>query len=760
MLQKFSYIKENNYNTRGMDKKEAIKIDYKKILEKIFTPANIILYIIAFAISRVSFLDDMNPFGMAFLAAAYVNNIPIFGVWIFVGISLILTFGKAITLSYILQSIVFVGLLVIFKSRILDEKEEVGIKLFLSILLVGFVSNTGKIFLLYDTLLIIMNAICTVIFYVIFSKAIPVVHNRNQRSFFNKEELVGASILIAISISALGEISIFNFSLRTVLSILVVLILGWKNGALAGTTAGLSIGVILAVMGIGDTGLIASYAFSGLVAGIFRRFGKAGVAIGFVFGNIILTFVDNNSIQPIIAIKEILIASVGLLAIPKVIETKIENAIGMERALPDGSAKSLGKVEDTIYALNSMSEVINDMSNNFAEVVATTTCEINTKLLEDLFEAIEKKTCSNCNYNKECMKMMIMQDERYMYKIIDILIQNDEITENDLKEIFEGNICYNTENLLLIINSQYQIYKLNNVWQKKVEENREIALNQLKGVSKAINTITNNLKVEDKEDLFELKLKIRKELELKNVKIKDITLVKETNKYIANLYLPSCEKGSQCKTYTIENILTSVLGEKMVSTKNNCAINLGSEICIQKYVSKGIYKINLGISRTTKNRSMVSGDSHCFMELEDGKFLIALSDGMGSGPKAECNSKLAIKMLERMLESGFDKCTALELINSSLALRADEETFSTIDMSVIDLYDGNIEFVKLSACPTYIKNNKGVELVQSVSLPVGILKDVDINLYDKKLRIWRYSCNGYRWNNRIKRRYRKKGIMA
>ena len=266
--------------------------------------------------------------------------------------------------------------------------------------------------------------------------------------------------------------------------------------------------------------------------------------------------------------------------------------------------------------------------------------------------------------------------------------------------------------------------------------------------------------MEDKEDLYELKLKIRKELELKNVKIKDITLVKENNKYIANLYLPSCEKGSQCKTYTIENILTSVLGEKMVSTKNNCAINLGSEICIQKYVSKGIYKINLGISRTTKNRSMVSGDSHCFMELEDGKFLIALSDGMGSGPKAECNSKLAIKMLERMLESGFDKCTALELINSSLALRADEETFSTIDMSVIDLYDGNIEFVKLSACPTYIKNNKGVELVQSVSLPVGILKDVDINLYDKKLRIWRYSCNGYRWNNRIKRRYRKKGIMA
>lgn len=105
----------------------------------------------------------------------------------------------------------------------------------------------------------------------------------------------------------------------------------------------------------------------------------------------------------------------------------------------------------------------------------------------------------------------------------------------------------------------------------------------------------------------------------------------------------------------------------------------------------------------------------------------------GHGPKAECNSKLAIQMLERMLASGFNKKTALELINSMMLLKNDDDNFSTIDMSVIDLYNGNIEFVKLSACPTYIKNKKGVQIVNSVSLPVGILKDVDIDLYDKNL---------------------------
>ena len=103
------------------------------------------------------------------------------------------------------------------------------------------------------------------------------------------------------------------------------------------------------------------------------------------------------------------------------------------------------------------------------------------------------------------------------------------------------------------------------------------------------------------------------------------------------------------------------------------------------------------------------------------------------GPKAQCNSKLAIQTLERMLSSGFNKKTAIELINSMMLIKNDEDNFSTMDMSVIDLYNGNIEFVKLSACPTYIKNKKGVQIVNSVSLPVGILKDVEIDLYDKNL---------------------------
>ena len=74
----------------------------------------------------------------------------------------------------------------------------------------------------------------------------------------------------------------------------------------------------------------------------------------------------------------------------------------------------------------------------------------------------------------------------------------------------------------------------------------------------------------------------------------------------------------------------------------------------------------LGIANVQKAGNEVSGDSIINTRLKDGKYLVAISDGMGAGEKAKESSKQALKMLENLLMSGFDKETSLELINTSL----------------------------------------------------------------------------------------------
>jgi len=55
------------------------------------------------------------------------------------------------------------------------------------------------------------------------------------------------------------------------------------------------------------------------------------------------------------------------------------------------------------------------------------------------------------------------------------------------------------------------------------------------------------------------------------------------------------------------------------------------------------------------------------------------------GQSAKRSSSTVIKMLDRLLTSGFDKDVSIGLINSAINLNSTRETFATIDISVLDL---------------------------------------------------------------------------
>lgn len=114
--------------------------------------------------------------------------------------------------------------------------------------------------------------------------------------------------------------------------------------------------------------------------------------------------------------------------------------------------------------------------------------------------------------------------------------------------------------------------------------------------------------------------------------------------------------------------------------------------------------------------------------------MLAISDGMGTGQKAKKSSSTVIQMLKRLLTTGFDNDISIGLINSAVNLNSNEETYATIDISIVDLSNGNIEFVKNGACPTFIKSEKKVEVIKAVSFPAGVFDKIDLVVYDKDLK--------------------------
>ena len=209
-----------------------------------------------------------------------------------------------------------------------NEKIKLGKRIFFASLIVNVIKVFIKQFLIYDLLVAITVSMVVYIFYKIFVNALGLITNYNEKMAFSIEEVLASSLLASIALCALQDIQILGFSIRNVLSIFIVLVLGWKNGILVGTTAGATIGVTLGIIANSEPMVVASYAISGMIAGILNRFGKIGVICGFVLGNVVLSYVSNGLISNLIVFKEILIAGVALLAVPRNINLKIENFIG------------------------------------------------------------------------------------------------------------------------------------------------------------------------------------------------------------------------------------------------------------------------------------------------------------------------------------------------------------------------------------------------------------------------------------------------
>ena len=721
----------------------------KEILKNLINIKNIIIYIIAFMISTIGMGQEVSPFSIAIVAASLAGGVPAIMVVVAGLIGNFIGVGAIGALNYILIILMLLITMCIKPPKENDQYKNEQIQIsghvFISILLVMIAKLILTRFTVADMLLHVTLAIFSVVFYKIFVNSLVVIQDITEKNAFSIEEVIGASLLVSIAFSAFGDFSILGLSIRNILSILIVLILGWKNGVLVGATAGVTIGVTLGIIAQSEPMVVAVYALSGMIAGLLNRFGKIGVIVGFLAGNGILLYASKGTATDLVVFKEALIASLGLLAIPKWAGINIEELVKSDNMLPEYNKRGLEQSKETIDQLNMVSETIKDIASTYQEKNDTNMYFKNrqafiTELLNNL-DGLEE----NMLYDD-----MTQTESKIVNELFDILLDKQEIDREDLLKTFAkfNNyiVQYNDEKIskkmnndieqiVKAVNYAYKISKSNFIWEEKVKSNKKNVQAQLDGVSKAISSIAVKMEKEinQEKDFDEEKNKVIKALEVKDILVDGIDINKKDNRYFIDVYLQEDSKISENADFDkIQKVLEKSLNEKLMRNEVKIKKQNKQGKRIISFLSADKYVIQIGQATKIKNDSPVSGDSLLQIRLNDGKYLVALSDGMGTGPDARKSSQIAIKMLERLLMSGFDKDTSIDLINTTI-MNANEEIFATLDIAIVDLYNGKIEFIKNGACPTYVKNKKKVQIVKSLSLPAGILNNINLTTYDKDI---------------------------
>ncbi len=725
-------------NTVDDDSLKENKINL--LLKELFKPHNIIIYIITFLVSMVEIRNEILPFGLAIVAACMGSTIPIFMVYVVSIISVAIFHGMAGCSSYFYTSLIFFLLIFMFKPKVFDydrnEVFKVGTRLFFSSFIYFVLKNIKGTFLASDVFFGFIISALTYTFYKIFVNGIVVIRDITKKRAFTVEEVIAASILLAISFSVFKDIRIFELSIVNIFVVFLIMVLGWKNGIIIGGTSGLALGATLTLIGNINSFQLLIFLVSGILAGLLSKLGKIGVIGGFALVIALLTYLNNGNEIIINYLKEIFVATIGLIIVPSNFKIAIEELISKEKLLGNLGEHRLNYYEEIKEKISAVAQTITDMNNNFFIKNNEETDNMNKEVyVENFLDLLE-------DYSNNIFYEDLVNNESLIGDFFESLVKEDVITEKETLEIFRKYNNYillrdqklkdDLQEIIKIANRTYKELQFNQLKVKVKKEEAKKLENELKNVSNIITNISTNSKEnndfnkKEKEIITLLKGKM---YQIKTVKVDML----KNGKYVVELKFETSDNLRDRNIVSnIEGLISKSLGTKVEFQKDKK--NVSNSDYVQVYSSEDRFALQVGSSKISKDgNGGISGDSNLTMRLNDGKYLLAISDGMGSGEKAKKASKFVINSLNTLLSKGFEQDETIKLINSELNFNKDSEMYATVDMSILDLYKGNILISKNGGCNTYIKSKKGVKVYSGKNLPVGIVEDAGLELQEAEL---------------------------
>ncbi|TDT50301.1 stage II sporulation protein E [Fonticella tunisiensis] len=691
---------------------------------KLFTLQHMLLYISVFFAARVFMLRSMSPFGIAFFTA-------VFGV-----------LEKKV--AFITGLIAIAGYLSSYHGY--HTAAQIGVGAILMIMMfafngknrvykmsaLAFISNlTLNIILgmkfdpdgvvLYDIIVMILESVIIVASSYIFTYAVPLYFQNKKRKILSKEELVCLSLIFAMIISGMPKIEYNGLSLGNMIALFLVLASGYTEGPTVGAASGAILGILSSISDFTMPVSLGIYAFCGLISGIFKHMGKFITAFSFILAGTLLSFYTAELFNIETIYLDTLIPALLFVVIP---QSKYERLV----LLIDGDKRSIElqksyieRVKDVMgLKLAGISNTLSGLSEILEEKIDN---ELARKAeINGLVEKLADKVCAQCDSRDLCWKRELYYTYDSFVELLRLLERSGRITTSELPESLRRK-CIRPNELIKQANHIFEIFKINNRWKKKLINSKVIVADQIRGISNLINSMMEEAatSMEFKNDIEE---EIAVALDRKGLEFDDVLAIKNPrNKYEVTIYRCPCS-GQQVCTKDFVNVISKTLGVRMIRDKSNCKISNDASLCQFRLVEAENYNVVTSVSKMAKEN--ISGDSYSCVNLGEGRYMLALSDGMGSGAAASIESNATITLLEKFMEAGFERNTAIKAINSVLVLRSSEESFATIDMGLIDLYSGIGEFIKIGSGPTFIKSGMEVDVIKSTSLPVGILDEVDI----------------------------------
>ena len=693
--------------TKNFNLKEKLKLssEAKMVLTEI------LVFVLGFVLMSTKFIFGIYPFGLAYLCS--LRKYTLFGffgcllslIFLLNGdivylIALIGTLALRIASSLIHKNdkhIIYLGEKV--KNAAFDNIfcENIEVRVSISVISafgIGLYRVISTSYSYYEIFVLVFFSILAGIL----TYALSVGGDRSLLSY---------GVIVFALIYRLGDFTIFSLDVSIILSYFVVLYLSRYLGSVKSGAYGLILGLCV------SPSLAPIFSIFGLVSGLLWNTSYylailCGAVLSVGYSVFVGGYTSLITVTPSVIFVSLLIYPLlkfKMLPVPNFVKNATQVSKPIEAVmLEKADIKDRKALLSLSNALKEISLIINKSSQK-----EKSPSRVN---LHSLCVTECEAFCYNCPKHFICWQNDIGETEENLNRLSKDLFVGGSVSKNTVTEKFLHR-CPHIEKI---------IESINNSTREKLENS--VKNNKLEASSKDFERISHILSgvIESQENERYVDKHLSERLRYHLAKIglifEDALVTGKSSKEIiitgVNIERSKCSR-EQLKR-EIENMICASIGD-IIFEENN-----GEWRAIAR--TQNIYEIQNYSHSVAKNGEEINGDSYLTFDGTYGKRYSVICDGMGSGENAKDASSICVSFLKEILSVISDTECALTMLSDILRARG-LECSSTVDLMSFDLSTGKCSTIKCGASPTYIKRGDKVFKLQSKTMPLGILKELD-----------------------------------
>ncbi|MDO4540771.1 MAG: stage II sporulation protein E [Syntrophomonadaceae bacterium] len=706
-------------------------------LPLLFSARGLLLALTALILARALLLGELSPFVFAFLAA--------FG-WKDMRQRIMIAAGALIGFTTVMEGIFLqaniVALLALaisfqfLKFRPQQRWWVLSMTVFAVLLICkSALLMMGGVLTFYYGMVLVFESIIGAMLCFVLMQSRELLRRPRHIGGLQIEDIAALIILGVGLVLGLEGIVILGLSVSNMMCRLGILTAAFVWGSGAATMAGVMAGLIPSLSSNVFTQTLGMYAVSGLLAGLFRQFGRLGIMLGFLLGNLALSMFLPDSASVVTGLWESLVACALFLLVPESLRRRA--ALATPEHTGDVTVEALPVAPDapdrlmheaTRHKIHRLANVFDELGASFSGNVAEPRGLTNSACTAWLYDELAQGFCDGCSRHDRCWEEDAAAASQELLTIFRLTELNGEARFEDIPQNFKRR-CLRGRELVTTVNRLYEHLHMSEFWWGKIDESRRLLSRQFAGAGNMVRELAAEFAPSRLMDMG-----LREELllasEQAGYQVLELSPVRLGSELRLDISVPACGNGYYCAE-ALAPFFSELLQQRMVVTARRCSPLPGRGRCAFTLQTGSRYRLLNGSAQVA--RDGICGDSIRICRLREGMELVVLSDGMGTGQNANRTSRTAVDLLENMLNSGLEKELALQTVNSVLLLRDEEEVFTTVDMMLLNLGSGEADFIKTAAAPSFIRHQGEVSMIRSSSLPVGIMDKLDVYSIQRRL---------------------------